>query len=78
MSDIQFDIGDTGALLRPTLSTSCANCKKSLHREAEFCRRVNICRLCLNVYGVIDAALNQAAERKTIEATRERFLSKFR
>lgn len=62
---------------RPSVSVSvCVNCKKTLGHESEFSQRVKVCRKCLIVYSVIDAALNLAADSKAQSATRERFTQK--
>ena len=55
---------------------TCAVCSKTLKGESEFCLNVRVCRTCLGHHAKVEARLNEAAERKSLEIKRLKFIEK--
>ncbi len=51
----------------------CVNCKIKLPQTDYFARLVKVCRKCLGMHALVDAALNDSADERTKEAKLRRF-----
>lgn len=62
---------NTAAVLSAAKQTKggCVNCKKSLSGETDFLQRLRVCRACLQIYSIVDAAITSAADRKLNKPT---------
>ena len=67
---------DVVAARRSVLAV-CVNCKSNLKNESEFACRVSVCAKCLQVFAIVEAALNASADRKIRDMKLKEFTAKF-
>lgn len=54
----------------------CINCQKTLRNETEFSQKLKVCPECLQIYALIDQAVNRLTEQKLYTARIERLTKK--